>query len=106
MGCHSPSVSRCGILTSLFGVTEMNERIRKLVKQAELPLLDVDGKCKYGDTYFSTEKFAELIVRECNHIIAKQAWESRTAGANGDWAEYNALSRVAGQIKEHFGVEE
>jgi hypothetical protein len=53
-----------------------------------------------------TKRFAELIVRECNHIIAKQAWESRTAGANGDWAEYNALSRVAGQIKEHFGVEE
>ena len=51
-------------------------------------------------------KFAELIVRECTHIIANQAWESRTAGANGDWTEYNTLSRVAGQIKEHFGVEE
>jgi hypothetical protein len=52
------------------------------------------------------EKFAELIVRECTHIIANQAWESRTAGANGDWTEYNTLSRVAGQIKEHFGVKE
>ncbi len=52
------------------------------------------------------DQFAELIVRECTRIIANQAWESRTAGANGDWTEYNILSRVAGQIKEHFGVEE
>ena len=87
----------------------MNERIRELEKQAwEF----VDKTWNWANannpsqaTLFKT-KFAELIVRECNHIIAKQAWESRTAGANGDWAEYNALSRVAGQIKEHFGVKE
>jgi hypothetical protein len=75
----------------------MNERIQELAEQAETK--------EVGYYFFDREKFAELIVRECNHIIAKQAWESRTAGANGDWAEYNALSRVAGQIKEHFGVE-
>ena len=51
---------------------------------------------------FDKEKFAELIVRECTSICAKQAWESRT---NNNWTEYNALSRVAGQIKQHFGVE-
>jgi hypothetical protein len=27
MGNHGPSVSCCGILTSLFGITEMNERM-------------------------------------------------------------------------------
>jgi hypothetical protein len=51
------------------------------------------------------EVFAELIVQDCTRIIANQAWESRASGANGDWTEYNALSRVAGQIKEHFGIE-
>ena len=64
----------------------MNERIRQLVKQAELPLLDVDGKCKYGDTYFSTEKFAELIVRECAELCL---------------ADYDADIILA-----HFGVEQ
>ena len=76
----------------------MNERIRQLALQA--------GHPGFPRGEIELQKFAELIVRECNHIIAKQAWESRTAGANGDWVEYNALSRVAGQIKEHFGVEE
>jgi hypothetical protein len=51
-------------------------------------------------------KFAELIVQDCTRIIANQAWESRTSGANGDWTEFNSLSRVAGQIKQHFGVKE
>jgi hypothetical protein len=69
----------------------MNERIRKLVKQAELPLLDVDGKCKYGDTYFSTEKFAESIVRECMKLNRDILCE--------DDPDY--LDKV---YKEHFGV--
>ena len=80
----------------------MNERIKELAEQA--------GIFRPKEFYqhidvLQLEKFAELIVRECTRIIANQAWESRTAGANGDWAEYNTLSRVAGQIKEHFGVE-
>jgi hypothetical protein len=79
----------------------MNERIRKLVKQAELPLLDVDGKCKYGDTYFSTEKFAELIVQECLDIVAN-ADMSELEGPDPEDVLYVACK----QIKEHFGVEE
>ena len=79
----------------------MNERIRKLVKQAELPLLDVDGKCKYGDTYFSTEKFAELIVRECLDIVA-DADMTELEGPDPEDVLYVACK----QIKEHFGVEE
>jgi hypothetical protein len=79
----------------------MNERIKLLADRAWIDNDQLDA-CGYTDL----QKFAELIVRECTHIIANQAWESRTAGANGDWTEYNTLSRVAGQIKEHFGVEE
>jgi hypothetical protein len=73
----------------------MNERIRELAKQAELPLLDVDGKCKYGDTYFSTEKFAELIVRECMELT-KQC--STGKGIHDLFADEI--------IEEHFGVQE
>ena len=46
----------------------MNERIKQLAEQAELPLLDVDGNCKYGDTYFSKEKFADSLIWECMKI--------------------------------------
>jgi hypothetical protein len=70
----------------------MNERIKKLTEQAELPLLDVDGNCKYGDTYFSKEKFAELLVKECITVAR---------GADGLDATHEAWYL----IKEHFGVE-
>jgi hypothetical protein len=76
----------------------MNERIRKLVKQAELPLLDVDGKCKYGDTYFSTEKFAELIVQECAQVCLAQR---DPANLN-----YKPSVKFAEAVKQHFGVKE
>ena len=76
----------------------MNERILELADKAveDMP----SGPWNIPDEF--CKKFAELLVRECTSICAKQAWESRT---NDDWTEYNALSRVAGQIKQHFGVE-
>jgi hypothetical protein len=75
-----------------------------ILELADKAVEDIPGAWNIPDEF--CKKFAELIVRECTHIIANQAWESRTAGANGDWTEYNTLSRVAGQIKQHFGVEE
>jgi hypothetical protein len=84
----------------------MNERIKEMWEEATVSVWPRPGKFTAGEYDYHLAKFAELIVRECTHIIANQAWESRTAGANGDWTEYNTLSRVAGQIKEHFGVEE
>jgi hypothetical protein len=63
----------------------MNERIKQLAEQAELPLLDVDGNCKYGDTYFSKEKFAELIVLECSLMCLED--------------------RDSQRIMKHFGIE-
>ena len=83
----------------------MNERIKQLAEQAtSMYRHQYDPKTMMTERIqeFDKEKFAELIVRECTSICAKQAWESRT---NDDWTEYNALSRVAGQIKQHFGVE-
>jgi len=100
MGCHSPSVSRCGILTSLFGITEMNERIRELEKQAwEF----VDKTWNWANannpsqaTLFKT-KFAELIVGECIRKINDIAESSNNP---------QPIYRVAVDLLEHFGVEE
>lgn len=76
----------------------MNERIKQLAEQAELPLLDVDGNCKYGDTYFSKEKFAELIVLECVEVAHPKLTDV------GEWAAVMRL--VQKRLKQHFGVEE
>ena len=60
----------------------MNERIKELIKQVGT---DVSSKWMSVD---NTEKFAELIVRECAEIADK------------GWAAPGI------QIKQHFGVEE
>jgi hypothetical protein len=86
----------------------MNERIDELLWQAggytKLNYPNdtfLDGR--YALTQLQLDKFAELIVKECVSICYA---ESRTAGANGNLAEYSALSKAGGHIKEHFGVEE
>ena len=76
----------------------MNERIKELAVQAELPLLDVDGNCKYGDTYFSKEKFAELIVRECSNWLKQPVNQTPLSGV--------VMNISADRLKEHFGVKE
>ena len=66
----------------------MNERIRRLMEQA---VTSIDGQT-FGKTYIPdafTEKFAELIVRECAEIADK--------------AEPYKSSDL---IKQHFGVKE
>jgi len=63
----------------------MNERIRQLMEQA---VISIDGQT-FGKTYIPdafTEKFAELIVREC--------LDNCMAANDRD------------RIREHFGVEE
>jgi len=74
----------------------MNERVKELAVQAGITTnIDTDyfekDMNKWVDYY--TEKFAELIVRECAKVA-------------GDF-EYARLhdSLVEDKIKEHFGVE-
>jgi hypothetical protein len=89
----------------------MNERIQQLAEQALQLVADKhtngDESRLNTDSYhvkdLIQEKFAELIVRECVSICYA---ESRTAGANGNLAEYSALSKAGGHIKDHFGVKE
>jgi hypothetical protein len=80
----------------------MNQRIKELAVQAELPLLDVDGNCKYGDTYFSKEKFAELIIKRCRDIVS----DTRDQAIEEEWNVDEAMSTAMYDIEEYFGVEE
>ena len=82
----------------------MNERIKELAKQAE-EYADIEYNASDLDWYeLKEEKFAELIVKECCHIMnttAKKAEESNTY--MGD----DVPTRVHQyKIKQHFGVKE
>jgi hypothetical protein len=69
----------------------MNERIRRLMEQA---VISIDGQT-FGKTYIPdafTEKFAELIVRECASVVKKEM------DYDANWCD--------DKILKHFGVEE
>jgi hypothetical protein len=81
----------------------MNERIKELAEQAKeyadtkyskLVSASRWGDCVPGIRELYTEKFAELIVKECAGIV--QPYMSR-------WPEDAELTK---RIKEHFGVKE
>ena len=68
----------------------MNERIEKLIEQCTVQNF---SDCTGGFETFDKDKFAELIVRECANIAAKNQAEDM------GWD----ISEI---IKQHFGVEE
>jgi hypothetical protein len=70
----------------------MNERIRKLAEQATTY---IEPTYSSGEGWiFDKEKFAELIVRECEQVSLKNSHRDDDMGAI-----------IAKQIREHFGVE-
>jgi hypothetical protein len=80
---------------------KMNERIRELVRRAVVAVDVVTGNEALDDELAKmyvpdcfSEKFAELIVRECQTVV--------------EWAISvdSTIDRVPVLIKEHFGVEE
>jgi hypothetical protein len=76
----------------------MNERIEELVRQAIFTIPDgVDFDIP--DEF--TDKFAELIVRECVGIVAKRKDQAIDDGWNVD----EAMSMAEMDLEEHFGVE-
>jgi 6-phosphogluconate dehydrogenase len=66
----------------------MNERIKELAEQAAL----LGPSSRVGNAHEATEKFAELIVRECAKIA--------------DIADENECEWIGGNILTRFGVEE
>jgi len=81
----------------------MNERIRRLMEQA---VISIDGQT-FGKTYIPdefTEKFAELIVRDCLDI----AFEVRGKPATDTHYVIGydrACEKMIDAIKESYGVE-
>ena len=87
----------------------MNERIRELVRQAVESVDIVTGNESLDDELAKmyipdcfSEKFAELIVREClkicqNHpsIIFKNEWDADVVAPD-----------IVNRLESHFGVEE
>ena len=87
----------------------MNERIKELAKEAGYYLYDLTEthECKTVETdskdeWITLEKFAELIVKECIDIVAKEHDEGIDRHGDYQLALYEAYR----EIKEHFGVEE
>jgi hypothetical protein len=70
----------------------MNERIKELEKQCWSHR--VNGRLVDGQLHFDTQKFAELIVKECCNIL--------------DPGEHQLIARFQARkwLQEHFGVEE
>jgi len=80
----------------------MNERIRELAEQAwdetkeEFgSFVDDSGEIDFTFLHAYTEKFAELIVRECEQVSLKNSHRNDDMGAI-----------IAKQIKKHFVVKE
>jgi len=76
----------------------MNEKIQKLMGKAlDSEMRRTWDTMTYGDLLQFSEKFAELIVRECADAIIK---DSRLSDVR------SAANGCVRTIKEHFGVEE
>ena len=92
----------------------MNERIDQLWGQAlDRAVPETYSRLSYSQVLKVKQVFAELIVRECDHLIQQQVslkykdgWEQD--GITDDWAygHYAASILSRAVIKRHFGVDE
>ena len=76
----------------------MNERIKQLADHAKAYAnqctKDIDGDVSWHWMDYYTEKFAELIVKECMSLVSEPG------------PDMNDTERgILAQIKQHFGVE-
>ena len=88
----------------------MNERIKELEQQCWSHR--VDGALVDGQLHFDTQKFAELIVRECVQVLDTchvDIAEDADLEDNNTWVNATMNTTVnfcMGRVKQHFGVEE
>lgn len=78
----------------------MNERTQELIKQFATDLLNRSGydMREYEPFLQEAEKFAELIVRECAHLVGGYVKENEFGSATDVKEAYE-------EITKHFGVE-
>jgi hypothetical protein len=76
----------------------MNERIKELVGQAKFIAEESINKQISSNQELNAfaEKFAQLIVEECAHIVENSPWRFKHG--------YKAIDQ-ANLLKQHFGVE-
>ena len=80
----------------------MKERIRELAEQAGVFAGDFTGAGLYSiHNKDEVEKFAELIVLECESVAKNPQWYSESP--SDGWR--NPIRHVCNVMKEHFGVE-
>jgi hypothetical protein len=82
----------------------MNERIKLLAEQAGGYVslsYDHDGKLILSGED-NVQKFAELIVLECEKVVKNPKWYSESP--SDSWGR--PIRHVCNVMKEHFGVEE
>jgi hypothetical protein len=89
---QSLNVVASGTGKSIFWNKNMNERLNELAEQARFTWVENDKDITGG---VDLEKFAELIVQECQFAIV-----SRTDLPRHERKLYNNV------LKKHFGVEE
>ena len=92
----------------------MNKQIQELMNQARAQYRNQDLPHEQGLIAYS-EKFAELIVRECAEIAFQFSMENKRIHPNIDpttmpeanQSVYHSTCQAVGyEIREHFGVEE
>jgi hypothetical protein len=94
----------------------MNERIFELAEQAHEETYRAMGSTCLQEAFddFYTEKFAELIVRECIELAMNERLRySSSYDKQADWAKKLMMLHCATSmdnykilLQEHFGVEE
>jgi len=90
----------------------MNEQIKRLLDQATMDALYetqdavdlLDNPVTKQQRQLQLEKFAELIVRECEKVAKDGPWYYDTPSLRSGWQ--NPINHVCNVMKEHFGVEE
>jgi hypothetical protein len=79
----------------------MNERIGKLAEQAGL----LGPSSRVGNSHDATEKFAELIVRECGNWFNSRLVVEPDYGMEHRIERNRAVVGVMKEFNQHFGVE-
>lgn len=94
----------------------MNERIKELVGQAKFMAEETTNKqiSKNAELDAFTEKFAELIVRECCRYLNSEAERLYALSASEHRPNFKEDFEICAEkcydniqgLKEHFGIEE
>ena len=94
----------------------MNERIFELAEQAHEETYRIMGSTCLQEAFddFYTEKFAEMIVRECIELAMNERLRySSLFNKQADWAKQLMMLHCATSmdnykilLRDHFGVEE